>query len=175
MPHQYPPDTALFLTWHLHGSLPVNLYPPPDNKSSGEAFVWMDRHLDATRNGPLFLRRTEIAELVEGAILRGGAELGHYELDAYVLMANHVHMLVDPRTDPSRFMKSLKGYTARMANRILGRSGAFWQAESYDHWVRNEAERERIRAYIENNPVTARLAKRPEDYRWSSAYRGAEP
>jgi len=50
-------------------------------------------------------------------------------------MANHVHLLVLPRVNPSRFLQSVKGYTAREANRLLGRTGQpFWQAESYDHW-----------------------------------------
>ena len=85
-------------------------------------------------------------------------------------MANHVHALLLPLVSPPRLMQALKGATAREANRILGRTGeTFWQAESYDHWVRDERELERIAAYIENNPVQAGLATRPEDYAWSSA------
>jgi hypothetical protein len=69
-------------------------------------------------------------------------------------------------------LKSLKGVTAREANKILGRTGEpFWQHESYDHWVRNAEEFERIRLYIENNPVKAGLAAQPSAYRWSSANR----
>src|ERR1035438_3449660 len=71
--------------------------------------------------------------------------------------------------------QSLKGATAREANRVLGRTGeTFWQAESYDHWVRDEKEWQRIEAYIENNPVKAGLVSRAEDYRWSSAGKSAE-
>jgi putative DNA methylase len=67
-------------------------------------------------------------------------------------------------------MQSLKGFTAREANKILRRTGEpFWQRESYDHWVRDEQEFGRIRAYIENNPVRAGLVARAEDYPWSSA------
>ena len=67
-------------------------------------------------------------------------------------------------------MQSLKGVTARDANRILGRTGeTFWQAESYDHWVRDEKEWLRIAGYIENNPVKAGMVSLAEDYRWSSA------
>src|SRR5258708_6804248 len=76
---------------------------------------------------------------------------------------------------PSRLLQSLKGATAREANRMLGRTGeTFWQAESYDHWVRDERERGRIMAYIENNPVNAGLVKRAEDYCWSSAAQRAK-
>jgi hypothetical protein len=68
----------------------------------------------------------------------------------------------------------LKGCTAREANLVLGRTGQpFWQAESYDHWVRDENQFERIVAYIENNPVKAGFVTRPEDYPWSSAAKPA--
>ena len=104
------------------------------------------------------------------AALRRGAVLGHYVLAAYVVMSNHEHVLLLPRISPSKLLQSLKGATAREANRSLGRTGeTFWQAESYDHWVRDDKERERIVAYIENNPVKAGLVTRAEDYAWSSA------
>ena len=102
--------------------------------------------------------------------LHKGTALGHYELGAFVVMANHVHVLLLPRIAPSRLLQSLKGFTAREANRMLGRTGEpFWQAESYDHWVRDEEEYGRIARYIENNPVKAGLVARAEDYLWSSA------
>ena len=67
-------------------------------------------------------------------------------------------------------MQTLKGYTAREANKLLQRSGQpFWQKESYDHAARNEREAGRIRRYIEDNPVKAGLVARAEDYPWSSA------
>ena len=85
-------------------------------------------------------------------------------------MSNHVHVLLRPLIAPSRLLQSLKGFTAREANRLLGRTGEpFWQAESYDHWVRDEEQYKRITKYIENNPVNAGLVERPEDYPWSSA------
>ena len=90
-------------------------------------------------------------------------------------LANHVHLLVWPRVSPSRFLQTLKGYTAREANRLLGRTGQpFWQAESYDHSVRDDRESDRIKAYIENNPVKGGLVASAEDYLWSSAARKAE-
>ena len=87
-------------------------------------------------------------------------------------MANHVHVhvLLYPKIGPSRLLQSLKGFTAREANRMLDRTGEpFWQAESYDHWVRDEREYGRIAAYIECNPVNAGLVGKAEDYPWSSA------
>ena len=124
----------------------------------------------------MYLAQEPIARLLV-ASLRRGVLLGHYELGAYAIMANHVHVLLLPKVPPSRLLQSVKGATARQANLILGRTGeTFWQAESYDHWVRNESEWRRIAGYIENNPVKAGLVSGrplgPEDYRWSSA---AEP
>ncbi len=54
-------------------------------------------------------------------------------------------------------MNSWKSYTARMANRILGRTGAFWQREYYDRLIRNENEFERAVRYVLENPVRAGL------------------
>ena len=50
------------------------------------------------------------------------------------------------------------------------RTGAFWQHESYDHWVRDDDELERVVAYINANPVKAGLADRPCDFSWCSAH-----
>ena len=132
--------------------------------------MWIDRCLDRAVNGPLYLRQPAIARIVVDSLHRG-THLGHYDRGAFVVMANHVHALLLPKVDPSRLLQSMKGFTAREANRILGRTGEpFWQAESYDHWVRDEREYPRIVAYIENNPVKAGLVQRPEDYYfWSSA------
>jgi hypothetical protein len=63
-----------------------------------------------------------------------------------------------------------KGITARNANKMLNRSGkTFWQDESFDHWSRSPAEGQKIRLYIENNPVKAHLVARFQDWRWCSA------
>jgi len=117
----------------------------------------------------MHLRQAVIAQIVVSSIHKG-VELAHFDLSAYVVMPNHVHLLVLPRIAPDRMMKSLKGSTAREANRALGRTGEpFWQKESYDHWVRSQQEFESIRAYIENNPVKAGLVRTPEEFPWSSA------
>ncbi len=64
-------------------------------------------------------------------------------------------------------MQSFKGYTAHKANRLLCRKEAFWQHESYDHWVRDENELARIVKYIINNPVKAGLVEHWEDWPWT--------
>jgi putative transposase len=169
LPHSYPKGRWLFITWTLHGSFPAGRFPPPAKAASGEAFAWIDRYLDNIRTGPQLLQQATIAQLVVDSLYRG-SDLGHYELGLFVIMPNHVHVLLRPLVSPSRLLKSLKGSTAREANRLLGRTGEqFWQRESYDHWVRNQEEWSRIARYIERNPVKAGLAARIEDYPWSSA------
>ena len=158
------------MTWHLHGSLPKSLYPEPSNTNAGKAFVWVDRCLDTARTGPMYLRMPEVAELIVSA-LRSGHEDHMYELRAWALMPNHVHVLFSPHEKPQVILRRLKGSTARKANLLLGRAGQpFWQTESYDHLVMNPSELENIVAYIEHNPVKAGLAASSSEYRWCSAW-----
>jgi putative transposase len=169
LPHVYPEDRWLFITWHLYGSLPRDRYPPSDKMSVGQAFVWMDRYMDTTTSGPLHLEQEPIARVVITSLFKG-VGLGHYQLGAFVVMANHVHVLLLPLVPPSQLLKSIKGFTARKANLLLGRTGeSFWQRESYDHWVRDDREWGKIAAYIEENPVKAGLVKTAQEFRWSSA------
>ena len=172
LPHWRPDGRPLFLTWRLHDSLPRHRFFPASSLSAGKAFVAMDRLLDQARTGPLYLARPEIASLVVEAILEGRDPLGHYDLHAFVVMANHVHLLITPAVPVPGLLQRLKGTTARRANQMLSLTGrAFWQEESFDRWVRDEREFQRIRAYIEENPVRAGLVTAPEDYPWSSAWR----
>ena len=113
LPHFYPPDRWLFVTWHLHGSLPAR-YPPPSKVSAGQAFLWIDRQWDVSRTGPMFLRQERVATVVVESLYRG-VEVGHYELAHWVIMANHVPVLLLPRVAPSRLLKSLQGSTAGLA------------------------------------------------------------
>ncbi len=129
----------------------------------------MDRFLDTAKDGPFFLRQERVAEIVRNSLFMG-QELGHYQLGPYVIMPNHVHVLLLPKVPPPRLLRALKGATARAANLFLGSTGQpFWQKESYDHWVRSDEEFNKISRYIEQNPVKAGLVLRAGDYRWSSA------
>jgi REP element-mobilizing transposase RayT len=179
LPHWHPEGQALFITWRLYGSLPKEVLRALEierkNKrqpSAGRAFRDADRLLDRAQSGPLWLKDPRIAKCVVDSLRRGDAKLNQYRLHAFVVMANHVHALLTPQVAVRRITNGIKGVTAREANRILQRSGQhFWQVESYDHWVRDEEEFARIRAYIENNPVAAGLIARAEDWAWSSASR----
>jgi len=152
----------------LADSLPQGRAFPAKSLRSGEAFAALDRLLDEARTGPTYLRVPQIAALVEESILYRRSQ---YELHAYVIMPNHVHLLVTPQANLVTIMKSLKRFTARAANAFLSRTGtAFWQEESFDHLVRNENEFAKIKRYIERNPVRAGLARTPEEFRWSSAW-----
>ena len=101
----------------------------------------MDRLLEECRSGPLHWSRPEIAPVVVGALGYGQDTLRSYTLHALVVMPNHVHVLLTPHVAVPKLRRTLKAFTARRANPILGSTGKpFWQDESYDHLVRNEEE-----------------------------------
>jgi REP element-mobilizing transposase RayT len=170
LPHIDEPGQPVFLTWRLHGSLPPNRAFPDSTANSGKAFAAMDRLLDETRSGPFYLRQPALAQMVVEAIHFNATVLGHYELHAFVVMPNHVHLLATPVVALQKLTRSLKGITSKRANSMLGRTGApFWQEESYGHLVRTAREFEKIRSYIEENPVRAGLVREACEFLWSSA------
>jgi REP element-mobilizing transposase RayT len=131
----------------------------------------MDRALAAETSHPCWLKEDPVAQCVIDALHCGERTLHLYTLRSWVVMPNHVHILIEPKAPLPKITKSIKTFTARKANEILGRTGEpFWQDESFDRWVRDRQEFEKIAAYIECKPVTAGLVKRAEEWRWSSAY-----
>jgi REP element-mobilizing transposase RayT len=168
LPHFHVTEQPIFITFRLHDSLPPGRHFSNESVPSGQAFACVDRLLDETRTGPVYLKIPEIARCVADAIRQGSES--NYTLHAWVIMPNHVHLLITPRIPVRILMQKLKGSTARTANLILGRTGLpFWQSESYDRLVRNADEFRRIESYIMNNPVRAGLAAAPGEYTWSSA------
>jgi REP element-mobilizing transposase RayT len=140
---------------------------PPHIKGD---FARIDEFLDTAETGPVWLKRPGIAKLIANALHYAERELQLYELLAWVVMANHVHIVVIPKVALARITKTVKGYTALEANRMLGLSGRFWQHESFDRWERDRYELERIIRYVERNPVKAGLVQCEEDFPWSSAF-----
>lgn len=135
-------------------------------------FAKWDRYLDRADSGPMWLKETAVAQLVTNSLHHLDGD--KYDLDCYSVMSNHVHVVFQPLWGKdgryfaiARIMHSLKGYTATEANKVLGRNGRFWQEESYDHVVRDEAELNRIRQYVLYNPVKAGLVDDPKDWPWS--------
>lgn len=175
LPHWHPEGAALFVTWRLDGSKPRTCDAPRGaNLAAGRAFVLEDREWDRAATGPRWLSDPRIAKLVADALRYGEETLQLYTLRAWVIMCNHVHILIFPNAPLPRITKSIKSYSARRANAILGRTGPFWLEESYDRWARTDQELDKIVQYIEGNPVAMSLCESPEDWRWSSASAGRE-
>ncbi len=118
LPHWQPEDAALFVTWRLHGSVAREVKMLRDH-SAGKAFVATDRELDKAATGPIWLQDGRVAQCVLDALQYGEKHLGIYELQAWVLMINHVHILIQPKTELRKITKSIKNYSARQANAIL--------------------------------------------------------
>ena len=171
LPHVDIPGAPVFLTWRLFGSLPAGRAFHREYLSSGKVFVTWDSVLDTARNGPLYLRQPEVATIVNDQLANAQTN-GICAVHAHVIMPNHVHLLCTPQSSLSEVVRRVKGPTAYEANKILGRSGKFWQDEYFDRLVRNPAEFARIKRYIEWNPVKAGLASSPEEFPWSSATEG---
>ena len=195
LPHWQPKGAVFFVTFRQKGSLPFevikslleqreeekrNLFklplhqrPQQDDLDERISYGRWDTLLDNAEFCPRWLGQAEIAEIVKEAFrYRAGRD---FELFAYSIMPNHVHAVVEPLESEyhsdlpplSKIMQSFKRHTARQANLLLGRQGAFWQDESYDRVIRNEAEFQRVVYYVLENPVKAGLVPDWEAWPWS--------
>ena len=170
LPHWQREGAAYFLTWRLAGSLPASVVADQWT-TEGAKFVMADRSLDAVATGPRWLDMPEVAEAVVKVLL-DGEFAGQYKLGAWVLMPNHVHVVLRPHADLARVVGRIKARSAGEANRLLNRRGErFWAREYFDRWIRDRVEEQKITAYIERNPVKAGLCAAPEKWLWSSAGR----
>ena len=97
---------------------------------------------------------------------------GHYKLHAFVIMPDHIHLLLTPQEIPiERAVMLIKGgFSHSMESKF-----PIWQRSFTDRRVRDRADFDAHKNYIHDNPVRARLCQRPEDFRWSSAYHPANP
>jgi len=170
LPHVFETDLPVFLTWSLHGSVPQNRNFTARNVTSVAAFLSMDRLLEHTRTGPRYLAIPEIADVVVESLHYHS--LSRFHLHAFVVMSNHVHSVITPVVPIPTITRTLKSYTAKRANELLFRRGPFWAEETFDRTLGTAEEFRRACAYTENNPVRAGLASAPQEYRWSSAWKG---
>jgi putative transposase len=201
LPHIQPPGATFFITYRLADSLPSSLInqlikefseeeqsleeiaDPIEraklaNRSSLMLFARWDSELDRSKFGPHWLSDPEVAGCVKDSLHYHDHSL--YDLDVYCIMSNHVHIIITPLPDGdescfaiSRIMHSLNSYTASKLNKLLCRSGQFWQHESYDHIIRDEEEIAFLRGYVLDNPVKAGLVASADEWPWSySKYGG---
>jgi putative transposase len=199
LPHYQPEDATFHVVFRLAGSLPAQVIEElkqgrkkSEQKSNNSKNTYtqykklaqrrktnyeqFDSLLDQSSGEPHWLKEPDVAMIVKEAIHYRDSEV--YNLLAYCIMPNHVHMLFELLSDTvgrnsistykvTNIIGALKKHTALQANRILQRSGAFWQHESYDHVIRDNNELENTLWYILFNPVKAGLTKEWEQWKWS--------
>jgi putative transposase len=154
LPHFDSQDVIQFVTFRLADSLPKEALENLKGADKAETL----RHEMLDRGwGACWLRSDPIARLVEDAFLAFDGE--RYRLHAWTIMPNHVHVLFTPTAGASLgpIVGSWKCFTARQANAQLGRTGAFWQTEYWDRFIRNETHFAATESYIDQNPVKAGL------------------
>jgi putative DNA methylase len=130
LPHWQPAGADIFLTFRLNGSLPhsrLSAGHGPAPQTAGQQFVTIDRELDRAGTGPIWLGNPAVADAVAGALIAGERQWHRYQLHAWVIMPNHVHMLFSPHLPLSTITNAIKSASAREANVILDRGGKpFW-------------------------------------------------
>jgi len=197
LPHLNVEGATYFVTFRLADSLPRDVVASlkerhddllrraaaephqPDDRWCCQHFTSYADEVDILLDrstGELWLDRPEIASLVASALLHFAEE--RYQLRAWCVMPNHVHAVLRPPGTHTldSILHSWKSFTANQANRLLDRRGRpFWQPESYDHWIRDDAELSFCCHYTEDNPVKAGLCQRPGDWPWNSAARRRLP
>ena len=139
LPHRDEPGLIQFVTFHLADSFPAALRSEWEAvlqvEDDRERRLQIEKYLDKGRGG-CDLRRPDIAKLVDDALRFHHAQW--YDLRAWVVMPNHLHILVQIGETPlSRIIKELKRYTSREANKILRRTGAFWCEDYFDSYMRD--------------------------------------
>jgi REP element-mobilizing transposase RayT len=181
LPHREGEHPIYFVTFRLADSLPRDLVlqlrrrrestkkvMPAAEAAAGPARATELRSLLRTAErcldsglGKCHMRDSRIAKIVADAIqhFRGT----RYELLAWCVMPNHVHVVFSPLGENrlDGILHSWKSFSALMANRLLRRRGNFWQREYFDHLVRNEGSLLKILQYVKENPTRAGLRNWP--------------
>jgi REP element-mobilizing transposase RayT len=187
LPHWYQPGVTYFISFRTDDSLPIEVattwyrrredwlrhhgidpstpdwtvrlhaLPKAQERQFHETFSREFMESLDKGHGACVLKRPELARIVGDALLHFHGQ--RYLLSDFVVMPNHVHLLVCllGDTDIQKQCYSWKKYSATHLNRMLGRQGRFWQEESFDHLVRSPEQFEYLRRYIADNPKKARL------------------
>ena len=164
LPHFDSPETVQFVTFRLADSLHGTVIEALKQQN---ALRRIDEELDAGR-GACWLRRADIAEVVQDTLLHFDGE--RYRLLAWCIMPNHVHVVIEILNHSlSDIVRSWKSFSARQANMMLGKSGAFWHADYFDRYMRDDKHLETTVSYVEQNPVKAGLVEEAHEWLWSSA------
>ena len=108
--------------------------------------TWLDHC-----HGECLLAKPVCAAIVKGAIEHFEGE--RYLLDHWVIMPNHVHILLVTCEgyELNTILHSWKSFTSKKINKMHSRTGTFWQSETFDHIVRNNRQLEKYREYIKMN------------------------
>lgn len=201
LPHFIVDDYAYFITSRLAGSLPqiaindikaaydneltkiASFDNPQKKREEYKSLQWnyftgFDGLLNNYKSGPHWLTDDRIAGIVNDSLHYRDNKV--YELIAYTIMSNHIHIVFIPfikklssestykeKYPLSGLLASLKRFTATQANKILKREGDFWQHENYDHVIRDNTELSKIVEYVLNNPVKAGITEDIHEYKWN--------
>ncbi len=175
LPHLDADGFCQFVTFRLHDSMPREVIEKWRVEATDEVAFRkrVEQYLDAG-HGECWLRRPDVAAAVESTLLFYDKK--HYDLHAWVIMLNHVHVLFTTYAGVHLpdILRSIKSYSASAANKLIGRTGQFWQHDSFDRYIRNVRHYQAIVRYIEMNPVRAGLCTRAEEWPFSSASRNGE-
>jgi len=169
LPHFDGGPIPQFFTFRLFDSVPQSLVEQWKKELDDIRFrKTVEKFLDAGY-GSCFLREPAVAQMVADSLkFHDGKK---YDLASWVIMPNHLHFLARPfeGVELANIAHSIKSYTAHEANKLLGRTGRFWQVEPFDRYIRNARHFASVVKYIENNPVKAGLVNNAADWKWSSA------
>ena len=176
LPNFDMPGLVQFINYRLDDAMPASL------RHEWVALLEVDDELKRRTKieeyldrgcGRCELRDPRAAAVVEENWLHFNGQ--DYRLLAWVVMPNHVHLLVEIwQTQQAQLIKDWKGFSARRINRVLGRRGKLWQDDYWDRYIRDEAHYRKVMRYIESNPVNSGLVKTPEQWPFSSARFRAE-
>jgi len=173
LPHWSQAGRIYFVTFRLADSIPAKraaelrdqrqtwrqAHPTPHSVTEQHEFRMLssrriEQWLDQC-TGSCLLVDPHCAQIVVDALT--AFDRHRYELDRWVVMPNHIHVLVRPYETHAlkAILQTWKSFTAHAINRHMARRGQLWQKESFDHIVRSAAQLERFREYIRSNPEKA--------------------